>query len=234
MLLGFSDAREEAAFQLAKARRLELADRWTSATTAMSALMGLLATRAHVRASDAEHACTFLMCTAAWWLMKLMPAAVLAAARPLYMRHRGCVWGASIGVAGVSGGGMICALLGDSYYALSRSLIARALPLAVLEFVVHPALLRLSPAEQLLASFGSGVSVFYASRGPADGPYSAATCLALGALAVGIAAVLDASARRGWLAAQAGAAAASGPAAAGSHDHAAAASCTVAAWPDDG
>jgi len=216
VLMGFGDGQQEAAFEVSKAIRMEQADAWTTAATLVCAAMGFIKLWAGVSASQDERAWVFLACTVVWWVWVIVvPAAVWAAARTTYLRRRGWIWGTSLLLAGVSGAAIIQALLGDRAAALSRAMISRCTPMAVIEFVARPALLRLSVRQQVLASLGSALSMFYASQGPADGPYSAATCLALACCAVAIAAALDASARRSWLAGEGHAPAAAAPAAAG-------------------
>jgi hypothetical protein len=214
VLLGFSDAREEAAFQLAKARRLERWDAWTEGKVVMTAVMAALAACYVVFALNIDNSMVFLACSLTFWVWVLIPAAVHRAARQSYLSHRGWLWGGGLLLSGCHSmvtGELVLGL--SSVMRLNAAFISRAAPFAVMEFVVRPALLRLSAPQQLLASVGSALNTYYVSHGPADGPYTPAACLAMGGGAVALAALMDARARRAWLLAQVapGPAAAAGP-----------------------
>jgi hypothetical protein len=200
VLLGFSDARVEAAFQLAKARRLEQADRWTERMVVMMAVMGVLAACQVALLPGVQHAQLFAVCSVSWWAWALLPAAARCAARPLYLPHRGWLWGVAQLLSGCHSVVMAEIVLAGGVAELNAVFLGRRRsPFAVLEFVVRPALLRLSAPQQLLASVGSAINTYYVSHGPADGPYTPAACLAMGGGAVALAALMDARARRAWL-----------------------------------
>lgn len=226
VLLGFADSREEVAFQISKAQQLERRDVWTASMIATSVLIGAPAAFVAVLGAGDSHGKPFLACAALWWMWVMLPGALHYVARPFYVSHRGLVWGACLLLSGLS-----AAVTGEvvvpraSYIALQKALIARVSPLAVVEFVIRPALLRLSVGHQLLASIGGALATFYVSQGPSDGPFSLAACLAMGAGALVMAALLDARARRTWLLAQRTAALAL-PAAGAGPGPAAGASCT--------
>jgi len=204
VVLGFADAREEAAYQLSKARRLEAGDYWTEAMLTGTAVMGVVVA-SHVLLGVGPSARVFLCCVSTWWLLVLFPAAVhrVPAARAFYLSHRGWLWAVGLLVAGCSGVFTRFVLLtGPVYDPLNAALVSRALPFALMEFLVRPMVLRLSVPHQVLGSVGGALSTWVASFGPGDGPYTLAACLAMGAGAVAWAGVMDAPARRSWLVAQ--------------------------------
>jgi hypothetical protein len=218
VLVGFRDRREEAAFRLAKAQRLESWDSWLEGMITLSLAMGVPAVCYVARNSGNAHGSLFVRCAAVWWMWIFLPGVIHRAARPWYLAHRCWVWGVCLLLTGLS-----AAATGEvmvpraSYVALQGVLLSRASPLAVMEFVIRPAMLRLTVPQQLLASIGGALATYYVSHGPADGPYTATSCLAMGAASLVFAILVDTRARRSWLlerqAAVRGAAAGPGPAA---------------------
>jgi hypothetical protein len=199
VLLGFSDAREEAAFQLAKARRLEESDYWSEAFFTMAGLMALpVASYELLRIGDAA-ALIFLGSIYVYWALVLYPIAVHRAARPVYRARRGWLWSVTLLLAGIATTVtrelLLLAVVFDSMSAL---IFKHASLVGFVEFVVRPALLRLSVPQQAVASIGCALTVQVISCGPADGPYSLAACLAMGAAGVVWAGMVDARARRTW------------------------------------
>jgi len=202
VLLGFSDGREEAAFQLSKARELVQSDVWTAGIVASSGAMLLVAVAGLVLRSDDERAWQYWVICAVYWMLVSLPAAVLWAARSVYLSHRGWVRSVSILLGGVHAP-VSYALLGELFFTMNQALIVRPAAVMALEFAVFPALLRVSPRHQVLASVGCALPAYYAQCiGPSGEPVSIATCLAL-SLGTGvlIAAGLELPARRRWLAA---------------------------------
>jgi hypothetical protein len=220
VVLGFSDARE-AAYQVAKARRLEEGDYWSEALFVMTGGMGLLkGTHELLRMGDPS-ALVFLCKIWLWVLLIVFPAAVHRAARPVYLARRDWLWAASQLLAGCVGvvtrEGLLDCTSNDR---MNAAILNYAFLFAIMEIVVRPAMLRLSVPQQAVASIGAALSTYLASFGPPDGPYSLAACFAAGAAGVAWAGWVDARARRSWLllvqqASVAAAVAGPGPSAAG-------------------
>jgi hypothetical protein len=199
VLLGFRDACEEAAFQLNKAMQLETTDVWTLGMIFTTSVMGLVAA-AFALGLDSYCSWVFMGCSSCWLAVVMVPAAVLRASRPFYLAHRGWLWGITLLFA-VSSPVITNELLltRAQAAALNVVVLARAGAFAAMEFVIRPALLRLSAPHQALASVGSAFNTYYVSNGPPDGPFTLAACLAMGGGAVVLAALLDARARLRWL-----------------------------------
>jgi len=128
----------------------------------------------------------------------LYPIAVHRAARPVYRARRGWLWSVTLLLAGIAGATTRKFLSGAVFDPLSALIFKRAFLVAFMEFVFRPGLLRLSVHHQVLASIGCALTTQMASHGPADGPYSLAACLAMGAANVVWAGLVDARARRTW------------------------------------
>jgi hypothetical protein len=225
LLLGFGNGQEEAAFQLHKAVHLQQQDCWTAGLVVLSAAIGMLGVARSVSASNDPHAGTFFVCSCIWFVWLLLPVAVFSAARGVYLTHRGWLWGASMLLCGLNTTLTAEVMMArHAYVSLQAGLITRASAFVVMAFGVRPALMRLSFLHQLPASVGCALTTFYVSTGPVVGGYSPATCLALGAAAACVAALMELPDRRVWRARQAAALAASAAAAAAGSGAAAAAS----------
>jgi hypothetical protein len=206
VLLGFSSRFDEAAFQLSKARHLQQQDGAAALLVACFTCCPLLVMWRCVpqlaRADVPLGLCAPV--ALAWCACHVLPAVAYFGARRWYLGRRDWVWAASTALCGLHGLITWEVVMADSMGArMNAVLISRAYALAAMEFLVRPAFLRLSCPQQLLASLGSMLSLYHASQGPADGPYSLPACLVMAGVPLVNAYLADSAARRRWLAARA-------------------------------
>ena len=200
-LFGFPAPAQERAYHLWKRRRVALLSSVALCAKAALVLLPASAVWLHVLLHmHGAAAATVLALTAAWAAAGQLPAVVRAARPAAYARHHDTLWALS-SLASASIITCVPAFQALASFQLPGIMFRNMVMPALMVYLVLPLLLQLPPAWQLLASAAHSVNITVSVAMAAQGSFPIGTAghAVLIAASVGIACVMEARSRAGWL-----------------------------------